>query len=452
MPALPSEIASIVGSFAPVFSQPVWIRVQALICGAVLCSGTRTICSILRTLGLSQLASFQNYHRVFNRAKWSSLQASRTLLKLLVDTFVPTGPLVLGIDEVLERRWGPKIAARGIYRDSARSSQSFFVKSSGLRWISLHLLVPIPWAKRVWALPFLTVLAPSERYHKTKGTRHKTIIDWAEQMVRQVRRWWPERPLVLVGDATYAALELLYTCQALLKSVIVITRLRLDAALYAPAPKQKGKVGRPRLKGKRLPTLAQRLTDPRTKWRKVRVPWYGQPNRRLEYATGKAVWYHSGKPPVHIRWVLIRDPEGVFEPQALLSTDVEQNALEIVRLFMRRWPMEVTFQEVRTHLGLDGQRQWNERAIARTTPSLLGLFSIVTLVADRIRGQQKIIRPLLWAAWYKKELPTFSDALGWVRRCLWRDEDFWTSIQKTHDTKITAPTFRHLEELICTAA
>lgn len=417
----------------------------------MLCSGTRTICSILRTLGLSQLESFQNFHRVFNRAKWSSRQASQILLKLLADTFVPTGPLVLGIDEVLERRWGPKIAARGIYRDSARSSRSFFVKSSGLRWISLHLLVPIPWAKRVWALPFLTVLAPSERYHKKKGFRHKTIIDWAQQMVRQVRRWWPERPLVLVGDATYAALELLYTCQALVKLVTVITRLRLDAALYAPAPKKR-KLGRPRLKGKRLPTLARRLTDSRTKWRKVRVHWYGQPNRRIEYATGKAVWYHSGKPPVHIRWVLIRDPEGVFEPQALLSTDVEQRALEIVRLFMRRWPMEVTFQEVRTHLGMDGQRQWNERAIARTTPSLLGLFSIVTLVADRIQRRQKTTRPLLWAAWYKKELPTFSDALGWVRCQLWRDENFWTSIQRSYDTKITAPIFRHMEDLICTAA
>lgn len=451
MPTLPIEITSVVGPFAPVFSQPVWIRVQALICGAVLCHGTRTICAILRTLGLGQLESFQNYHRVFNRAKWSSRQAAQILLKLLVQAFAPKGPLVIGIDEVLERRRGQKILAKGIYRDSARSSHSFFVKSSGLRWISLHLLVPIPWAKRVWALPFLTVLAPSERYHKNKGTRHKTIIGWAKQLVGQVRRWWPERELVLVGDAIYAALELLHACRTLLRPVTLITRLRLDAALYTPAPKKR-KRGRPRLKGKRLPTLAEKLVDRRTKWHKVHLDWYGQAKRRIDFATGTAVWYHSGKPPVPIRWVLIRDPDGVFKPQALLCTNDQLSGLEILRLFMRRWSMEVTFQEVRAHLGLDGQRQWNEQAIARTTPCLLGLFSVVTLVANQIQASGPSARQLLWTAWYKKEYPTFSDALGWVRSRLWRDANFWTSIHELHNTKIITPIFKHMTELICKAA
>lgn len=451
MPILPFEIASIVGPFAPVFSQPVWLRVQAVICGAVLCQGTRTVCSILRTLGLSQLETFQNYHRIFNRAQWSGREAARILLQLLVESFAPTGPLVLGIDEVLERRRGQKILAKGIYRDSARSSHSFFVKSSGLRWISLHLLVPIPWAKRIWALPFLTVLAPSERYHKKKGLRHKTIIDWAQQLVRQVRRWWPERQLVLVGDATYAALELLHACQTLPQPVTLISRLRLDAALYTPAPQQR-KRGRPRLKGKRLPTLAQRLHNPRTKWHQVRLDWYGQPKRRIDFATGTAVWYHSGKPPVRLRWVLIRDPEGAFQPQALLCTDEGLNGLEILRLFMRRWSMEVTFQEVRAHLGMDGQRQWNERAIARTTPCLLGLFSLVTLAAHRIQANRKSARQLLWTAWYKKDHPSFSDALAWVRHRLWREEDFWTSIHELHHTKIITPVFQHVSDLICRAA
>jgi hypothetical protein len=370
----------------------------------------------------------------------------------LIQTFAPKGPLVFGIDEVLERRRGKKILARGIYRDSVRSSHSFFVKSSGLRWISLHLLVPIPWAKRVWALPFLTVLAPSERYHKKKGTRHKTIIDWAQQMVRQLRRWCPKRDLVLAGDNIYAALELLHTSQTLPEPVTVITRLRLDAALYTPAPKKGKKKGRPRVKGQRLPTLAQRRVDPKTEWHQVRLDWYGQPKRRIEFATGTAMWYHSGKPPVPIRWVLIRDPEGVFKPQALLSTNDQLSALEIVRLFMRRWPMEVTFQEVRAHLGMDGQRQWNERAIARTTPCLLGLFSLVTLMAHQIQAKTPSARQLLWTAWYKKEHPTFSDALGWVRHRLWRDENFWTSIHESHGIKITTPVFKHLEELICRAA
>ncbi len=451
MPALPVEVASVLGAFAPLFSHPVWIRVQYLVCGAALSHGPRTICSILRTLGLNQFRSFQNYHRVFNRACWPSRQAGRILLKLLVDTFAPVGPLVVGIDEVLERRRGRKIAARGIYHDSARSSRSFFVKASGLRWISLHLLVPIPWAHRVWALPFLTVLAPSERYHKMRGTRHKRVLDWARQLIEQVRRWWPERKLVFVGDATYSALELLHACQKLVRPVTLITRLRLDAALYTPAPKTQT-LGRPRLKGKRLPTLAAKLKNPRTRWKKVRLDWYGQKQRRIEFGTGKAVWYHGGKPPVPIRWVLVRDPEGVFKPQALLSTDNKTTALEILRFFMRRWSMEVTFQETRAHLGLDGQRQWNERAIARTTPCLLGLFSLVTVMAHELQRKSADVREILWTAWYRKEHPTFSDALAWVRHRLWREEGFWMSLRDSHATKIVAPMFKHITELICRAA
>lgn len=453
MPALPAEIAAILAPFAPLFGQAIWIRFQFLFCGAVLSHGPRTVCSILRTLGLGDLRSFQSYHRLFNRARWSSLQVAQVLLSLLVEAFAPSGPLVLGIDELLERRWGKKIAARGIYHDSTRSSRSFFVKSSGLRWISLHLLVPIPWAKRIWALPFLTALAPSQRYHKKRGQRHKKITDWARQLVARVRRWWPRRQLILVGDPTYSAIELLHWCQSSIQSLTLITRLRLDAALYRPAPKAKPcRVGRPRLKGTRLPTLAQRLKNPKTRWQKRRIDWYGQGQRLIEFCTGVAVWYHSGKPPVTIRWVLVRDPKGVFQTQAFLSTKTALIPLQILRYYMRRWPMEVTFQEVRTHLGLDGQRQWNERAIARTTPFILSLFSLVTLIAHTLQANSCPKLQTLKTAWYQKHHPTFSDALAWVRGCLWREESFWTSIHESHDTKILKPVFKHMTDIICRVA
>lgn len=450
MPALPIEIVSVLGAFAPVFTQPIWIRAQYMVCGAILSNGPRTICSILRTLGLSRFESFQNYHRFFNRANWSSGEAAQILLKLLVSTFARRGSLVIGIDEVLERRWGKNISARGIYRDSARSSKSFLAKSSGLRWISLHLLVPIPWAKRIWALPFLTKLAPSERYHKKHGLRHKKIIDWAQGLIGQLRRWWPDRDLIVLGDSTYSALELLHSCQKKLRPVTFITRLRLDAALYAPAPRKR-RMGRPPLKGKRLPTLAAKLQNRRTKWQRMHLEWYGQKHRWIEFCTGKAVWYHSGKPPVTIRWVLVRDSEGDFKPQAFLSTKDKLSAGQIVRYFMRRWPMEVTFQEVRTHLGMDGQRQWNDKAIARTTPCLLGLFSLVTLMANQIHANTSQAREILWTAWYKKEDPTFSDALAWVRNRLWREESFWTSVHASHNTKTIAPIFKHMTNIICRA-
>lgn len=215
---------------------------------------------------------FEKYHRVLNRDKWSGRIAAYILLMLLVRIFVAFGPIVIGIDETLERRRGAKIKAKGIYRDSVRSSRSFFVKSSGLRWVSMMLLVPIPWAKRVWTLPFMTVLVPSERYDTERGKQHKKLTDWARQMIMQVRKWLPDREIVVVGDSTYAALELLDSYSKLRKPVTLISRLRLDAALYAFPPERKpGQMGRPRKKGDRLPSLQDILHDPKSKWTTVTV-------------------------------------------------------------------------------------------------------------------------------------------------------------------------------------
>ena len=216
----------------------------------------------------------------------------------------------MGIDDHIERRRGAKIAAKGIYRDAVRSSKSFFVKTSGLRWVCMMLLAPIPWAQRVWALPFLTVLAPSERYYQERGQRHKQMTDWARQMIIQVRTWLPKRQLVVIADSSYAALELLAASQGLPEPVTMVTRLRLDAALYDPAPpRQAGQRGRPRKKGARQPTLAARLADPTTVWTEHTIAWYGRTTRNVRLATGTAVWYHSGMPPVTLRWVLITDLE-----------------------------------------------------------------------------------------------------------------------------------------------
>jgi hypothetical protein len=292
------------------------------------------------------------------------------------------------------------------------------VKTSGLRWVSLQLLAEVPWAQRVWALPFFTVLAPSERYHQERGQRHKTLPDWGRQLLLQLRRWLPDRDLIAVADSTYAALDLLAACAGLPHPVVVITRLRLDAALYAPVPpRPPGTVGRPRKKGARQPTLAQRLADPATAWQPLTVRWYGGRPQTIDVASGTAVWYHSGLPPVALRWVLLRDPAGGFDPQALLCTDPAVRAQPIVEWFVLRWQLEVTFHEARTHLGVETQRQWSDLAIQRTTPALLGLFSLVTLVADELLQGQAL--PVRQAAWYTKPLPTFVDTLALVRRALW---------------------------------
>jgi hypothetical protein len=295
---------------------------------------------------------------------------------MLLSTFAPSGPLVLGLDDTIERRWGAKIRARGIYRDPVRSSDSHFVKTSGLRWLSLMLLVDIPWAGRVWALPFLTALAPSERYWQQQGRQPKLLTDWARQLPLQVQRWFPTRNLVVVADGAFASLQLLSRWAKRRRPIVCVTRLRLDARLFRPAPPRKrGAMGRPRLVGTRLPSLQQILTQRRTVWQRLKVQnWYGEGQRLVEVTSATAVWYHTGLPPVPIRWVLVRDPKGKFETRALLCTQLDQQPRQILQWFLWRWQVEVTFQEVRTHLGVETQRQWSDLAIQRTTPVLPGLF------------------------------------------------------------------------------
>jgi hypothetical protein len=427
------EFSRVIIPFEKLFSKPVFRHVQLLLAGAVLTPAKRTVSSVLRIVGLKEEKRFHKYHRVLSRVEWSGLEAGRILLQLLLACFLPAGPVIVGIDETLERRWGRKIAQRGIYRDSVRSSGSHFVKSSGLRWMSVMLLVPISWAKRVWALPFLTVLAPSERYYHKLGKQHKKLTDWARQMLLQVKRWLPEREVIAVGDGSYSVLDLLTALQG---KVSFITRLRLDAALYEPvADRKAGQMGRPAKKGNRLPTLAQVEQSPHTKWQEVVFSeWYGLSQKTMLLATGTALWYHSGKAALPMRWVVLRDPEGKLKTTALLSTDESFTALNIVTLFVRRWAIEVTLQEVRAHLGVETQRQWSPKAIARTTPVLLALFSLVALLADRLHTKGKLL--LSTAAWYDKKQPTFSDAIASVRSLLWTGSSFSMSAAETDMIKI----------------
>ena len=344
MRTLPPKMVQVSAPFAPLFSKRVWQHAQLLVVGAILAPGRRTVSSALRAMGLDQHKRFHRYHRVLNRASWSSLEVSRVLLGLLVEAFVPEGgPLVVGIDETLERRYGKKIAARGVYRDPVRSTHETFVKSSGLRWVCVMLLVEVPWASRVWALPFLSALAPSERYAARRGRRHKKITEWAWQLLLVLRRWYPQREIVAVADRAYASLKLLDHCRKLSNPIIFITRLRLDAALYEPAPPRRPhQRGRPRLKGERLPNLSVVAEDQNTVWKPTKIPnWYGSEDRMVEVSSKTAVWYSTGLFAVPVRWVLVRDPEGKFKTQALLCTDLEADPQKILCWFVMRWQLEV---------------------------------------------------------------------------------------------------------------
>lgn len=443
---VPPVLVPLMEAFRGFFTAPVWDHVLVLVAGMVLTSGKRTVSAALRIMGLSEAGDFALYHHVLSQAHWDSRVIARKLLTMILDRFLPAGPLVIGIDDTIERRWGAKIAARGIYRDPVRSSHGHFVKASGLRWLSFMAMIPVPWTQRRWALPFLTILAPSQRYDDTKDRRHKTLTDWARQGILQVKRWLPNRLIIIVADSSFAVIELIAAAR---RHVCFVTRLRLDANLFEPPPEHRpGQRGRPRKKGRKLPKLTEVLTNPATVWTAITMSeWYGGKRCKLETATGTAIWYHAGLPPVPIRWVLVRDPAGIRKPQAFLCTNLDATPATILGWFVYRWSMETTFQEIREHLGVETQRQWSDLAIARTTPALLGLFSLITLWAT----DAKVAAVLLprSAAWYAKEAPTFSDAIAAVRRLLWDVPNLSTSRQNPEIVKIPAALLERLIEAVC---
>lgn len=447
---LPPEIMTILTPFMQVFSPRVWDWAQILLVGAILAPGKRTVTSALRVLGLKDEKQYQNYHRVLNRAKWSGLQVSQILLGLLVTVFVSAGvPIVLGADETLERRWGRKIKAKSIFRDAARSSQKYTNYSNGLRWVSMMLLVAIPWSDRVWALPFLTVLAPSPKTNAANNKRHKSSIDWVGQMVGTVRRWLPEREIVLVVDGGMTAVKLGLRCAGYGQSTTMVSRLRMDAMLHLPpGPQSKSKPGPKPKKGERVPSLAQVLVDPDTEWAKQEIDWYSGQKHLIEFASGTNLWYTPSSDPLPIRWLLVRDPLDEFRPTAFFATNQNAKPLQILDWYIMRWGVEVTFEEARAHLGLETQRQWSDLAIQRSTPALLGLFSLITLLAHQLSDGKP---PVQKAAWYVKPNPTFSDAIALVRFHLWTSIEFVNSPAESRFRLISDSILPGLVESICYA-
>jgi hypothetical protein len=412
---LPPEMVATLAAFAPLFSDRTWVKAQLLALGAILTTGNHTVCAALRVMGLSQERHFTNYHRVLNRDAWSCLAAGQILLGLIVAVIPRDWPIVLAADDTLERRSGRRIKARGCYRDPIRSSRKHVVTCFGLKWVALMVLVPVPWSQRVQALPVLTTLSWPEGAGRRRG--HKTSIDWARQMVLQVRRWLPERELILVADGGFAAVELARACQR--HRVTMVCRLRLDAALYhPPGPQVPGKRGPKPKKGPRQRRLTEWARRGDTPWEPIEVEWYGGQAKSMLVFSRTALWHRRGLDPVAIRFVLARDPEGQQSDAAYFCTDERALPAEILKYVVQRWSMEVTFEEARAHLGLETQRQWSDLAIARTTPVLLGLFSVVTLAA--LRCHEAGLLAAEQTAWYAKPEPTFSDCLRVVRVRIWQ--------------------------------
>lgn len=466
---LPAEMVTILAVFAPLFSERVWIHAETLAIGAILAVGKRTVTSALRVMGHSDEEHFTNYHRVLNRDKWDGKKGSQILLGLIVSA-VP-GVLVVGADDTIERRRGRKIKGIGCYRDAVRSTKKYVVKCFGLKWVSMMALIRVPWSKRVWALPFLTVMCwPEKKAQKPqqkrrtrksssgrnivkaegKTNRHKTSVDIVRQMMKQVSRWLPKKIVVLVVDGGFAAVSLALACVGR-PNVIMVSRMRMDAALYhKPGPQPKGKKGRKPRKGKRQRSLAIWAARSDTPWQESTVNWYGGERKAVKLFSLTGLWYTPGYQPVEVRYVIVRDPEGELRDEAFFCTKLEATPEQIIEWVVMRWSVETTFEEGRAHLGIETQRQWSDKAIARSTPLLFALFSIVTLVAWKIYQTGDI--PIEQAAWYKKEEVTFSDCIALVRRRLWQARYLTMSSENSNIIKFPRKDFELLINSLTWAA
>ena len=429
----PAQIIRLLSTFSSSLSKPALAKMTDLFCGVLLSPGKRTVTSALRAIGLSEEKTFGKYHRFLSRDRWSALTLSGLLLRLLLDTFIgPDQPVELVVDETLERRYGKMIQYKGWFRDAVRSTAGTTVTTPAIRWLCVCLLVPVPWAKRRWALPFFTVPACSQKTCQKRKRQHCSSTGWTIDCMLKVREWiGPLRRVHLIGDGGFTNAELIDYNKSL--GIVQTGRLRLDAALYdspVPAPATEGqrkKPGRKPQKGKRQVNLAQRLVDPITMWTPVDVAWYGGQKKTVEIVTGVSLWHVTGNTPIPLRWVLMRATNDKIDNDksasksrrgaAFFSTDVNATAEQIIARYADRWNIEVFFEEVRACLGFETQRGWSNRTIGRTTPCLFGVFSLAVVLAKQL---YPTALPIRQAGWYTKDEATFRDVLCAVREHILR--------------------------------
>ncbi len=415
MLSLPSAAEPLLLKLSVAFTRPTFQRILPLCIGAILAIGQRTVTAVLRTMRGLVPGHPSSYHRVFSRAVWSLWPLGKILAAAILRWIPAHEPVLVPMDDTTAQHRGPKVYGKGRHHDAVRSSHTHVVWRWGHRWVVLAISVKFPFTSRRWALPILAALYRPLELNEAEGRQHKTAPDLARQLMATLIHWFPERKFVFLGDGGYASHELARFCSRYRPHATLVSRFHGDANLYAPPPERIPRKGRPRLKGAKLPAPQNVVRrSPRTK---ATVGWYGGGQRRVEYVSGVGHWYKGGKGLVPIRWVFVHDLDGTHRDEYFYTTDTTLSPEEVITFFTARWPIETTFQEMRTHLGFETPRQRVAKSVLRTGPCLLGLFSVICLIfAAHARRHRIRLRAM---AWYTKTEPTFSDAIATVRRLFW---------------------------------
>jgi hypothetical protein len=416
---LPKAAEPLVSAFSVAFSRPTFQRMLVLTVAAVLSLRRHTVTALLRTVGPLASGHWSDYHRVFCRARWSPWSLGKVLAAMVLE-LVPAGaPVVVTVDDTATQHRGKHVYGKGKHHDACRSTHSHVVWVWGHKWVVLAVNVKFAFAKRPWALPVLCALYRPSELNEKDGRRHRTPTRLAMQLVAALVHWFPQRRFVLLGDGGYASHELARFCHRHRRRLTLVSRFRGDANLYDPPPRRRpGTSGRPRVRGRKR--AAPAAVVKRSKAKRVTVTWYGGKDRRVELVSGDGHWYKGGGGLVPVRWVFVHDLTGTHRDEYFYTTDPTLTPGRIVGLYTARWSIEVTFQEVRAHLGFATPRNRCAKSVLRTAPWLLGCFSLVSLTFAR---HVRKASPKLASAgpWYAKTEATFADAIAAVRRLCWAE-------------------------------
>jgi DDE superfamily endonuclease len=438
VPACAMQVLSL---FRSAFSTPTYQRFLVLALAAVLTTGRRTVTNLLRTVGFQAQGHMSSYHRVLSQRRWSTWVMARALIRFLLDHVVPSGPVLLAGDDTVTEHPGPQVFGKGRHRDAVRSSHSYTAYRWGHKWVVMSVLVKLPFARRPWALPVLVALYRPPEWDRLHGRRHRTPAHLARLLLARLVRWFPERHFIFVGDSGYGTSETARFCRQRQRHLTVVSKFYGDAALYEPPPpRTRRTIGRPRVKGQKLPSPQEEVAHS-TRRTRLAVAWYGGTSRAIEIVTGTGHWYRIGEDLVAVRWVYVHDCTGTHRDEYFFTTDLSMCPQQVVECYTQRWSIETTFQECREHLKLESTKCYSQQTVLRFTPCLFGLYSLVVLFYLQLPD---LLRLPIMVSWSGKSTTTFADMITCVRRAIWQQWCFQPSAKAEPFSKLP----RSLQETI----
>jgi len=439
MLCLPDAVQPLVRGFGRAFTRPSFERFVLLSLGAIVTFGRRTVSRILWTLGPAATGDPSSYHRLFSRARWSLWPLGKVLASAVLELIPPDQPVVCAVDDTVIEHRGNHVYAKACHRDAVGSARGMATRW-GHRWVILAVLVKLPLVSRPWALPVLCALYRSADLDQKEHRPHQTPCELARHLLAVLLHWFPRRRFIALGDGGFASHDLALFAHRHRERLTLIARANRRMNLHVLPPphkpcrqtlwrRQRGRIARPRCrKGRKLASPAQTVTAARAHGTgPLPTPllhWYGQSQKVMEIFSAAGGWYrgrgNGTAALVPLRWVYTRDPQKPNRQDWFFCTDPAQTPRQIVESFAGRWSIEVTFEELRAHLGLASTRQRCRPAVLRGVPWMLGLFSLISLIFTRLWQEGRCrAKPLHQTPCYHKCEPTFADALYAVRHQIW---------------------------------